>query len=149
MLNRRSVIAGLAAVPLAMRPALARAPDVHAADGIAIGGADAVAYFQVGGAVAGLASHALMWRGATWLFASATTMDAFEMDPARYCPAYGGYCAHAMAQGHLSPTVPPAFTIHQDRLFLNFSLEVRSLWRADIAGQILRADRHWPTILHH
>ncbi|KIQ69042.1 YHS domain-containing (seleno)protein [Wenxinia marina] len=95
----------------------------------------------------GSAAHRLMWRGAVWHFASAANLAAFEGDPVRFAPRYGGYCAFALARGALAPTVPDAFTIHEGRLYLNYSLGIRSLWQADLQGHIRAADGHWPQIL--
>jgi len=147
MLNRRTLCLGLAALPLTAAPLRAQQAEIHATGRIAIGGADPVAYFTHDAAVPGTAHHALMWRGAVWLFANPTTMEAFEMDPQRYCPAYGGYCAYAMVQGSLASTTPAAFTLHQDRLYLTHSLAVRTTWQADMAGFIRQADAHWPAAL--
>lgn len=147
MLNRRTICLALAALPMTAVPLRAQRSEIYAAGRIAIGGADPVAYFTHDAAVSGTARHALMWRGATWLFANATTMEAFEMDPQRYCPAYGGYCAHAMTRGSLATTTPEAFTVHQDRLYLTHSIALRALWRDDMAGFIRQADAHWPGVL--
>jgi len=148
MLNRRTLLAGLAALPLTVVALRAAPAEVFATGRIAIGGADPVAYFTAHAPVIGSAEFGLMWRGATWLFASADTMEAFEMDPQRFCPAYGGHCAHAMADGAIASTVPEAFAIHQDRLYLTHNLAVRALWQADMPGFIARADRLWPALLH-
>jgi hypothetical protein len=125
----------------------AAAPEVFAEMGLALGGADPVSYFRVGAPVSGRPEFGLMWRGAVWQFASAAHRDLFEMDPGRYCPRYGGYCAYAMAHGALSASVPEAWTIHEDRLYLTHSLRVRDLWRADVPGHVAMADPHWPSIL--
>jgi len=147
MPDRRSLLTALALLPLWPQAALARSPEIFAPNGIALGGRDPVAYAQGRGPVAGAVSHAVMWRGAVWHFVSTATMEAFEMDPVRYCPAFGGYCAWALAQGYLAPTVPEAFSLHEGRLFLNASLEVRGLWRADIDRMVALGDTHWPGVL--
>ena len=146
MLTRRTALGLFLAAPIGLtfsRPALAAAPEVFAEGGIALRGADPVAYFTSGAPAIGATEHALMWRGVEWRFADAANMEAFEMDPDRYFPAYGGHCAYAMSQGHIAPTVPEAWTIHDDRLFLNYSTEVRAIWQGDIAGNVVKADRHW------
>ncbi|MDH3264980.1 MAG: YHS domain protein [Paracoccaceae bacterium] len=149
MPTRRALLAQAALLPaLALaRPARAAEPEIFARDGIALGGADPVGYFTGGGPVAGSAAEALMWRGAVWMFASARNRMAFEMDPTSYCPRFGGYCAWAMARGNLEPTVPEAWTIHQGRLYLNSSLEIRSRWQGDIPAVIARAEANWPGVL--
>jgi YHS domain-containing protein len=147
--TRRACLGLLGGLPLAglARPAWAASPEVFAVDGVAIGGTDPVAYFRQNAPVPGLADFALMWRGATWVFASAETMDAFEMNPDAYAPQFGGYCAYALAKGSLASSVPEAWTIYQDRLYLNYSLAVRDDWQADIPGYLAQAAALWPAIL--
>ena len=147
--TRRASFGLLASLPLVGlgRPVWAASPEVYADSGLALGGTDPVAYFRQGEAVAGLTDYALMWRGATWAFSTAETMEAFEMNPDAYAPQFGGYCAYALAQGSLSPTVPEAWTIYQDQLYLNYSLDVRQEWQADIPGYLAMAAPQWPAIL--
>ncbi len=149
-LTRRALLVAALAVPVAgtiLRPAFANEPEVFAPGGVAISGYDPVAYFTEGKPVAGDVHHALMWRGATWYFASAETMEAFEMNPAAYAPQYGGYCAYAMSKGSIASTAPDAFTVKDGRLYLNFSTEVRAIWSEDITGNVARADAFWPAVL--
>lgn len=151
MLTRRSLLAAAAlAAPASLyltRPAMAAEPAVFAEDGIAIRGADPVAFFTEGGPVQGSADHALMWNGTTWHFASAENMETFMGDPEAYAPQYGGYCAFAMASGYIASSVPEAWTIHEGKLYLNYSTGVRSRWERDIPGNIMKADENWPGIL--
>ncbi len=147
MLYRRTFLGLLAVAPFAARPALAASPDVFASGGVAIHGYDPVAYFTNGAPVPGDPSLSIMWRGAAWRFSSLDTMMAFEMNPTAYAPEYGGYCAYAMAQGAIATTVPEAWTIHQGRLYLNYSVNVRTIWTEDIPGNIVRANGFWPDIL--
>ncbi|MDP6952813.1 MAG: YHS domain-containing (seleno)protein [Alphaproteobacteria bacterium] len=60
--------------------------------GNAIEGYDAVAYHLEGKPVEGSDAFEHDWEGATWRFASAENRDLFAADPAKYAPAYGGYC---------------------------------------------------------
>ena len=149
-MNRRTLIlSGLAALPAATlaRGAWAASPPVYAEGGIAIDGTDAVAYFTEARPVPGVAEFTTFWDGATWRFASASNRDLFAADPAAYAPQYGGYCAWAAAEGYVAPTVPEAWTIHDGRLYLNFSRRIRRRWERDIPGNIARGDANWPAIL--
>lgn len=140
----------LAALVFALSFAGAAAADerpVHATDGLAIGGYDAVAYFTQGRAVPGQTAHALKWRGAVWLFATSESLVAFEMNPRAYAPRFGGYCAFALSEGQLAPGDPLAFAIRDGRLYLAHSPHHLALWSADPAARILLAEGHWPGIL--
>ncbi len=150
MPSRRAVLGLVLASPVVLstvRPAQAASPEVFATGGVAIHGYDPVGYFDAGKPVEGDSSHQVKWMGAVWRFATIDHMAAFEMDPHRYAPRYGGYCAYAMAQGAVATTVPEAWTVHKGRLYLNFSTGVRQLWKKDIPGFIAAADLHWPDAL--
>jgi len=150
MLTRRTLLTAAAATPFAAllsSPAVAAEPMVFSDSGIAIRGADPVAYFTQGAPVLGSADHALMWDGTTWHFASAENMEMFMADPHAYAPQYGGYCAFAMSKGYIATSVPEAWTVHDGKLYLNFSINVRQVWLEDVAGNIVLADGNWPTAL--
>lgn len=149
MTSRRQTLALLAALPagLALAPARARESAVFVQDGAAIMGTDPVAYFTEGRPVPGLAAHSLDWGGATWRFASAENAARFEAEPEGHAPAYGGYCAWAVAQGYLAPIEPAAWTIHEGRLFLNADERIRRRWLRDAPGFVAAADRNWPGVL--
>lgn len=134
------------ALALAAVPAAAVAADspYFTEDGIALGGHDPVAYHVQGGPAAGDAAHTAEWGGVTWRFASAANRDAFLADPARYAPAYGGYCAYGVSQGYLVSVDPAAWTIVDGRLYLNYSQSVRRTWEKDIPGHIAAAETAWP-----
>lgn len=150
MMDRRDFL-GLLPVGLAVFawPVRARAgaEPVFNTDGIAIHGYDPVGYFENSAATDGDDRYRLRWRGSTWRFANGQNMEIFESNPMKFAPRYGGYCAYAMSKGAVATSVPEAWTIHEDRLYLNFSLGVRDIWRQDIPGNIERADGHWPAAL--
>lgn len=147
--RRRLLGATLAAPALLILPnaALAREPEVFQKASIAINGTDPVAYFANNGPVAGSAAQSLMWGGATWQFATADNRAAFEADPTRYAPVFGGYCAYAASKGYLAPTIPEAWSLFEDRLYLNANLRARELWVQDIPGNIAAGRKNWPGIL--
>lgn len=115
-------------------------------DGLAIGGTDPVAYFTEDRPVAGSPDYQLEWHEATWQFASAEHRDRFEADPEAYAPQYGGWCAWAAARGEAASTVPEAWKVVDDKLYLNYSRFIQWRWERDIPGYIEAADAHWPDI---
>ncbi len=149
-LTRRAAL-GLFALPPVLAvtgtPALAMEPETFQSNGIAINGIDPVAYFTEGGPVAGSTDHALSYKGATWLFASAANATAFQSGPEKYGARFGGYCAFAASRGYLAPTIPEAWTVYQDRLYLNANLRARELWLQDVPGNIALGEQNWPGIL--
>ncbi len=147
MIHRRRVLGLLAAAPLLARPAFAASPEVFSDAGLAIRGADPVAFFTQEAPVIGDPAHSLMWKGAQWRFASAQNMATFESDPMAYAPQYGGYCAYAMSKGAVASSVPEAWTVHDGKLYLNYSVAVRGIWSQDIPENIEKADANWPAVL--
>lgn len=100
--------------------------------GTAIEGYDPVAYFNDDHPVEGDSDYLYEWMGATWYFASAENRDLFVADPEKYAPQYGGYCAWAVSQGYTAKIDPQAWTIVDDKLYLNYSKEVRTQWSQDV-----------------
>ncbi|MCB2053365.1 MAG: YHS domain-containing protein [Geminicoccaceae bacterium] len=146
-------IGALAALALASGYALlsnnpgAEAAQIFTENDLAIRGYDPVAYFEEGAPVPGDEAFTTEWQGATWRFASAANRDAFEADPERYAPQYGGYCAWAVAaKGELYSTQPQNWTIVDDKLYLNYNDDVQATWEKDIPGYIAEGDRRWPEI---
>jgi YHS domain-containing protein len=127
--------------------ALAQKPSVFSDRDGAIRGYDPVAYFDRKGPVKGSKQFSYPWQGATWYFASAEHRDKFVAEPERYAPRYGGYCAYAVAQGSTADIDPSAWSIVDEKLYLNYSLSVRSRWNKDVPGYIRRADTNWPAVL--
>jgi YHS domain-containing protein len=114
--------------------------------GTAIEGYDPVAYFEEGKPVEGDSDYTHEWMGATWYFASAANRDLFAADPQKYAPQYGGYCAWAVANGYTAKIDPQAWAVVDDKLYLNYSLDVQKQWQQDVPGNITKADGNWPGI---
>ncbi|MEO1341182.1 MAG: YHS domain-containing (seleno)protein [Cyanobacteria bacterium J06635_13] len=87
------------------------------------------------------------WQNAIWRFSSAENQELFEADPDAYAPQYGGYCAKALSEGNVVSTGPEAWSIVNEKLYLNYSSEVQKQWEQDIEGNIKLADEMWQDIL--
>lgn len=149
-LTRRHLLTLAIAAPAvaAFAPAaMAATPQIYAEGGIAIDGTDAVAYFTEGKPVPGDAAFTHDYMGATWRFSSTENRDIFAANPEAYAPQYGGYCAFAVSRGGTASTVPEAWRIVDDKLYLNFSLKVQGFWLEDVPGNIAKADANWPGVL--
>jgi YHS domain-containing protein len=116
-------------------------------DGLAIGGTDPVAYFTADKPEAGTAEYEYKWQGVTWRFASAENLDLFTQNPEKYAPQYGGFCAFAVSKGSTAPSDPEAWTIVNNKLYLNLNQSVREKWQEDVDGNIAKADANWPGVL--
>ena len=115
-------------------------------NGLAIKGFDPVSYHTMQKAVKGNAQYAVEWKGAKWHFSSQENKDLFSSNPDKFAPEYGGFCAYAASKGSLAPVDPLAWTVRSDKLYLNYSMSVRDIWREDIEGNIKKADLNWPEL---
>ena len=141
-----SVMAAIVLVVGCLGPALAEGPVNMTRGGGAVQGYDTVAYHTMAAAVPGDPQFTAEWLHATWYFVSAENRDLFVADPDKYLPAYGGYCAFAVAQGVKVGIDPAAWTIFEGRLYLNESDLTRKAWQKDTPYYIGLADRHWAKI---
>jgi YHS domain-containing protein len=116
------------------------------AQGLALRGHDPVAYQTQNRPVPGLAQFTATHDGATYRFASAANRDTFRADPARYAPAYGGFCAMGVAMGRKLDGDPALFRVVDNRLYLNVSAPVQQRWVQDIPGNLRQANDQWPAL---
>ena len=151
-ITRRKVLGaalGLPVLAVLSTTVQAATPRVYTeGGGIAVDGTDVVAYFTEGKAVAGDAGITHEWNGSTWQFSSEENKAAFAADPEAYAPQYGGYCAYAVSEGYTAPTDPAAWSIVDDKLYLNYSRSVRALWNVSKRSRIEAGDRNWPGVLN-
>ncbi len=144
---RNILISLFVVLGLVVSGANASQPPVYAEDGVAINGYDPVAYLEHITAVEGKDEFSFDWMGATWKFSSQENLDKFIASPEDYAPQYGGYCAYAVANGYTATTDPDAFTVHEGKLYLNYSQWVSRLWRLKMNRFIEQGDENWPGVL--
>lgn len=116
---------------------------VFVKDGVAINGYDAVAYFTEGKPVKGNESFSLKADNSTWLFSTKENLEKFKKDQTKYKPQFGGFCAFGMSQGHEAPTDPNAWTVVNNKLYLNYNLDVKKDWLKDRDNLIIKAEKNW------
>jgi YHS domain-containing protein len=117
-----------------------------AGPGLAAHGYDVVAYFTDGKSVIGSDAYAVAHAGGTYRFASQANLDAFKADPAKYEPAYGGFCAYGVALGKKFDGDPRYWKIVGGRLYLNLNSDIQAEWSKDISGNIAKAETNWGRI---
>lgn len=117
------------------------------ADTLAVSGYDVVSYFVGDGVpIEGSEEFTVLYQGYEYRFADAANADAFIEDPAKYAPAYGGYCAWAIGENNaLAPGDPNVYEIVDGVLYLNFNDSVQERWQADIPGFIESGNTNYPT----
>ena len=104
-------------------------------------------YVTAGAPVLGSEMHTSRHGGATYWFASAENQAAFEAEPDRYAPRYGGYCAYAASQNRLSPVDPASWSILDGQLVLFTNPEFHRLFDEDPPGHKAKADGFWPGLV--
>ncbi len=126
----------------------AMAADEHyIKDGAAIGGYDTVAFHTDAKPVPGNAQFTAEYQGATWQFASAAHRDLFVANPAKYAPAYGGWCSAGASKGKKVATKPEYWAVVDGQLYLNSSDAAHNkLFLGDTAGTIRKGESNWKTI---
>ena len=116
------------------------------ADGYGVSGYDPVAYHTDGQPTVGNSVYTVSHEGVTYRFASADNKNAFQANPDKYAPEYGGFCAFGTAMGRKFPGDPNAWRIVDGKLYLNLNKDVQAQWVKDVPGFIRGADHNWPII---
>lgn len=148
MTSRLSMtMAALALAVVLPLPAAMAADEHFVRDGAAIGGYDVVAYHKAGAPTMGSSKFTAEYQGVTWNFASADNRDAFTASPAKYAPAYGGWCSAGASKGKKVATMPQFWKIVDGQLYLNSSEVAHTkLFLGDTAGVIRKGEMNWKTI---
>ena len=107
-------------------------------------GYDAVAFFEQGKPVKGNPAIKSTYQGATYLFASEADKTAFDKEPARYAPQYGGFCAYGVVKRALDDFEDLfVFTIYKGKLYLCGNQNALEIFKNNIDTNIDRADTNW------
>lgn len=119
---------------------------------LALSGYDPVAYFPEGGGKAEKGSDKITttYKGVVYRFSSEEHKALFLKTPDKFEPAYGGWCAYAMAQGEKVEIDPKSFVITDGKLFVfykSFFNDTRSKWQKDEPALMKKADAAWKKIV--
>lgn len=115
-------------------------------NGVILAGHDAVAYFTEGKPVVGSAEYTAVYNDAIYRFSSAENRDSFRLEPQKYAPMYGGFCAFGTTFGKKFEVDGKAFKIVGGKLFVNKNMEVYEAWNKDVPTHIVEANEAWPEI---
>lgn len=106
-------------------------------------GNDPVAYFTENKPVPGNAGIKAEYNGVTYRFASESNRAAFLKNPARYEPAYAGFCSAGAPYALKAAVGANVFTIYNDRLYLFGSERSKRGWLLDAKNNVVLGDRYW------
>ncbi|MBL0926669.1 MAG: redoxin domain-containing protein [Phycisphaerales bacterium] len=118
--------------------------------GLALKGYDPVSYLADGRAEEGKDAIHSSFKGITYRFASESHRAAFNTEPDKYVPAYGGWCATAMAEGRKVEIDPKSFKVTNGRVFVFYKgLWGNAIndWNKDEPGLTTQADERWSKLV--
>jgi YHS domain-containing protein len=121
--------------------------NVAGASGIGLDGYDPVAFFSEKRPMHGDPAISTIYKGAKYFFASKEHKVKFEEDPEKYVPQFGGYCAFGVALGALFPVDISTWQIRNGRLYLNLNPTILELFNKDFEGQVVKAEKNWPSLV--
>jgi YHS domain-containing protein len=114
--------------------------------GLALQGYDPVSYY-LGKPQKGTTSFSYTYNGVSYKFANEKNMNIFKASPAKFEPAYGGWCAYAMgATGEKVEVDPETFKIVNGKLYLFYNAIFTNTlpkWNKDEKNLNKNADVNW------
>ena len=135
----------------AQSPDASKRADLNLEKGIAISGYDPVTYFTLGRAVYGNSSYSFPYNGAIYHFSSEANLDSFKMNPGKYEPQYGGWCAYAMGKDGIKVKIDPAtFKIIDNKLYLFYNFHFNNTlkkWNEDESSLLKVANENWNKLM--
>ena len=150
-----SCVSGLALSLVAAGTSTAGATSWNTNDnGVVLDGYDVVAYFNEDRAVKGRYDLNAEHDGVRFHFSSRENLAAFQEDPGKYTPKFGGFCAFGVAANEAKvPTNPTTFKIYNGELLLFFNdvyqgkkVNTKVLWNQDELVLYEKATVTWPTL---
>jgi YHS domain-containing protein len=112
-------------------------------DNLMLGGNDPVAYFTESRPVKGDPAIKATYHGLTYRFASQANKTAFERNPARYVPAYGGFCASGAPYALKARIGFETFKVVDDRLYFFGGPRSKRNWEMDEKINVEVGDAYW------
>lgn len=116
-------------------------------NGVGIKGYDPVAYFTQNQPVKGSPQFQSSHSGVKYYFASQANKSAFDANPSKYEPQFGGFCAYAASRNRTAPIEVDAFQIVNGRLLLQYDKSVQEKFNKDTQGNLKQADSNWPGLV--
>ncbi len=101
---------------------------------IALQGYSPVSYLDLGIAQKGLKAYKSEYDKVVYYFTSKEQKAAFDKNPQKYAPQYGGFCAFGVYAGAKFRPDPNKFIVKDGKYFLylyNLELDAQQLWLAE------------------
>lgn len=115
---------------------------------IALQGYSPVSYADLGLAQKGIKNYKSEHQKVVYYFTSAEQKATFDKNPAKYLPAYGGFCAFGIYAGAKFRPDPNKFITKDGKYFLylyNLELDAQQLWLNEQNHKklVAIADKNW------
>jgi len=144
-MNARAMLITLLALATLATNSLAATPTV-ATSITGVQGYDLVSYQNSKRPIRGNGHFLAVHDGVTYLFANEANREAFDGNPQKYLPAYGGYCAFGVSVGKKFVGDPEVWRLVDGKLYLNLDENIQDQWLKDVPGRIKTADANWQKI---
>jgi len=143
------MLAGTFAVPAIAADEYNTVPGLTAA-GAPLGfhGVDPVAFIEIGNRIDGTAKYTAVHDGVAYYFSSQENMNAFRRSPAKYAPAYGGFCTFGVSVGKKFDGDPQFADVRNGKLYVFLNEEIFRMYQKDKDGAIAKAGKNWMKIQH-
>jgi YHS domain-containing protein len=116
-------------------------------EGVGLQGYDPVGFFTENKPVKGNPATSSSYHGVIYHFASEENKSVFVMNPTKYEPQFGGFCAYGVTRDSAAPIKVEAFQIINGRLLLQYDEHIRDLFNKDTENNLKLADQKWPSVL--
>jgi hypothetical protein len=107
---------------------------------------DPVSYFS-GNPLKGDKKISINYQGIYYAFANVANLNAFKLEPNKYEPQYGGWCAYAMgSNGEKVDVDPETYKIINGKLYLfyhSWTNNTLTKWNKDEQRLKISADKNW------
>jgi len=143
------ILAGVFAAPAIAADEYNTVPGLTAA-GAPLGfhGVDPVAFIEIGNRIDGTAKFTAVHDGVAYYFSSQENMNAFKRSPAKYAPAYGGFCTFGVSVGKKFDGDPQFADVRNGKLYVFLNEEIFRMYQKDKDGAIAKAEKNWTKIQH-
>ena len=112
-------------------------------DRVMLRGNDPLSYFSGAGPLKGNAAIRSEHDGDVYRFASEANKRLFDVNPAKYAPAWAGFCASGVHYALKAAIHADVFMVYKGRLYLFGSERSKANWLMDADENIRLGDEYW------
>lgn len=143
------VAAALSAAPALAADEYNTVPGLTAAGApLGLHGVDPVAFIEIGNRIEGTAEFTGVHEGVAYYFSSRANLEAFQRNPQKYAPQYGGFCTFGVSVGKKFDGNPRYAAVEGGKLYVFLSEDILQAFQKDRAGTLTKAQANWSKIRH-